>query len=61
MKKFYPVNIPKINSADIKYVSKVMKDSWISSDGPEVKKFEKKFSKFIKKNTLWLFLMVRLL
>ena len=49
MKKFYPVNIPKINSADIKYVSKVMKDSWISSDGPEVKKFEKKFSKFIKK------------
>ena len=26
-----------------------MKESWISSDGPEVKKFESKFSKFINK------------
>ena len=26
-----------------------MKDSWISSDGPEVKKFEDNFSVFIKK------------
>ena len=49
MKKFYPVNVPKVTSRDIKYVSRVMKDSWISSDGPEVKKFEEKFSKFIKK------------
>ena len=49
MKKFYPVNIPKVTSSDIKNVSRVMKESWISSDGPEVKKFESKFSKFINK------------
>ena len=49
MKKFYPTSIPKVNSSDIKYVTKVMKDSWISSDGPEIKKFENTFSKFINK------------
>ncbi len=49
MKNFYPVNIPKVTSSDIKNVSRVMKESWISSDGPEVKKFESKFSKFINK------------
>ena len=49
MTKFYPVNIPKVNPSDIKNVSIVMKNGWISSDGPEVKKFEKNFSKFINK------------
>jgi perosamine synthetase len=49
MNKFYPVNIPKINSSDIKSVSKVMKNGWISSDGPEIKEFEKKFSLFVDK------------
>ena len=49
MKKFYPVNIPNVTSNDITNVVSVMKKSWISSDGPEVKKFEKKFSKFIDK------------
>ena len=49
MKKFYPVNIPNVTTNDIKYVSRVMKNSWISSDGPEVRLFEKKFSKFINK------------
>ena len=49
MKNFYPVNIPKVTSSDIKNVSRVMKESWISSDGPDVKKFESKFSKFINK------------
>jgi len=49
VKKFYPVNVPKITYQDIKSVSRVMKDSWISSDGPEVKKFEDNFSSFIKK------------
>jgi len=47
--KFYPVNIPKVTDQDIKSVTKVMKKSWISSDGPEVKKFETNFSNFIKK------------
>ena len=49
MKKFYPVNIPNVTIKDIKYVSKVMKNSWISADGPEVSLFEKKFSKFINR------------
>jgi len=49
VKKFYPVNIPNVTTNDIKYVSRVMKNSWISSDGPEVRLFEKKFSKFINK------------
>ena len=35
MNKFYPVNIPKVNQADIKSVSKVMKNGSISSDGLE--------------------------
>ena len=49
MNKHYPVNIPKVNKTDIKSVSKVMKNGWISSDGPEVKKFEKNFSHFVNK------------
>ena len=49
MKKFYPVNIPNISDQDIKNVTMVMKKSWVSSDGPEVKQFENKFSKFIGK------------
>jgi len=49
MNKFYPVNIPKINITDIKSVSKAMKSGWISSDGPDVKKFEKNFSLFVNK------------
>ena len=49
MKKFYPVNIPRVTQNDIKSVTGVMKKSWISSDGPEVKLFEEKFSKLINK------------
>lgn len=48
-KKFIPVSIPYISNQDIKSVNKVLKKSWISSDGPEVKSFEEKFSKKIKR------------
>ena len=47
-KKFIPVNIPYISKEDIKSVNKVLAKGWISSNGPEVKSFEKKFSKKIK-------------
>ena len=47
-KKFIPVNIPYISKDDIKSVNKVLAKGWISSNGPEVKSFEKKFSKKIK-------------
>ena len=45
--KIFPVSIPHITSNDIKSVNSVMKKGWISSDGPEVKKFEAKFSKYV--------------
>ena len=48
-KIFIPVSTPYISNQDIKSVSKVLKKSWISSDGPEVKSFEEKFSKKIKR------------
>lgn len=45
--KIYPVNKPLVTSEDIKSINRVLKKSWISSDGPEVKKFEVEFSKYI--------------
>lgn len=48
-KKFIPVSLPYISNQDIKSVNKVLKKNWISSDGPEVKSFEEKFSKKIKR------------
>ena len=48
--KFIPVSIPYISKKDIKSVDDVLKKGWISSDGPEVEIFEKKFSKKIKMN-----------
>ena len=47
MKKFIPVNEPLITNSDVLSVSKVMKSGWISSEGPNVKLFEKKFAKYI--------------
>jgi perosamine synthetase len=48
-KKFYPVSVPYITHKDIKKVNQTLKSGWISSDGPEVKKFEKKFSKYVNR------------
>ena len=47
MKKFIPVNEPKILKEDILSINKILKDGWISSEGNNVKLFEEKFSKFI--------------
>ncbi len=47
--KFIPVNRPKVFSNDIKSVVKVLRENWISGDGPYVKKFEENFAKFHKK------------
>ena len=44
-----PVNRPIIKKSDVNKVFKVIKKGWISSSGPEVKIFEKKFSKLIGK------------
>ena len=47
--KFIPVSKPYLSSYDIKYVNKTLKEGWISSDGPEVTKFENSFSKKINR------------
>ena len=47
-KKFIPVSIPHISKQDIQSVSRVLQKGWISSNGPDIKFFEKKFSKKIK-------------
>jgi perosamine synthetase len=45
--KFIPVNKPLITREDINFLNKSISKGWISSEGPEVKKFENNFSKFI--------------
>jgi len=44
--KFIPVNVPKIFKEDKININKALKDNWVSSEGPFVKKFEKQFSEF---------------
>ena len=46
-KPFYPVSSPYITQKDINSVNQILKNGWISSDGPEIKKFEENFSRFI--------------
>ena len=47
LKKFIPVNEPLVTNSDVLSVSKVLKSGWISSEGPNVKLFEKNFAKYI--------------
>ena len=47
--KFIPVNTPKIFGNENKLVNECFKTGWISSEGPYVKEFEKKFAKFHKR------------
>jgi perosamine synthetase len=44
---FIPVNKPLVTREDINYLNKSISKGWISSEGPQVKKFEKNFSNFI--------------
>ena len=47
MKKIIPVNTPLITKADARAVYKTVKSGWISSEGANIKKFEKNFATFI--------------
>jgi len=47
LKKFIPVNKPLITKIDANRVYSALKGGWVSSEGPNVNKFEKTFSKFI--------------
>ncbi|MDB9826740.1 DegT/DnrJ/EryC1/StrS family aminotransferase [Candidatus Pelagibacter sp.] len=44
---FIPVNKPLITREDLNYLNKSISNGWISSEGPEVKRFENNFSNFI--------------
>lgn len=46
--KFIPVARPLILKNDVKKVQSILHKGWISSEGPEVKKFENDFKKLIK-------------
>jgi perosamine synthetase len=46
-KTIFPVSIPHISKKDINFVNKTLIKGWISSNGPEVIKFEKNFSKYV--------------
>ena len=46
---FFPVSIPLITNKDILSVNKSLRSGWISSDGPDVKKFEQSFSKYVER------------
>ena len=46
---FLPVSKPLLTKDDIRAVNQSLKDGWISSEGPNVEKFEKNFSNYIGK------------
>ena len=48
-KPFYLVSSPYITKNDKDNVNKALTRGWISSDGPEIKNFEKKFSYFVER------------
>ena len=48
-KEFIPVNKPLITKIDRDNVYRVLKKGWISSEGPEVSKFEQNFSQLINR------------
>ena len=48
-KKIFPISSPLITKRDIDKVRQTLNSGWVSSDGPDIKKFEKKFSHFVKR------------
>lgn len=49
-RKMIPVNTPLLDGNEKKYLLSCIKDNWISSEGPFVKKFEDSFKKLIGKD-----------
>ena len=41
---FIPVSTPSLSSEDARAVAQAIEDGWISSEGPQVREFEEKFS-----------------
>jgi len=49
MNKYIPVNIPLLNGNEKKYLQECIDTGWISSEGPFVSSFEKKFAKRVQR------------
>ena len=47
MTAFIPVNLPRLDGNEKKYLNECIETGWISSEGPFVKEFENKFSSFV--------------
>lgn len=47
--KFIPVNEPLLIGNEKKYLTDCINSGWVSSDGPLVKKFEKKFAEYVSR------------
>jgi perosamine synthetase len=45
-----PVNTPMLSGNELKYVTECIETGWISSEGPFIKIFEDKFSKYVERD-----------
>lgn len=50
LSKFIPLSVPNIGVHEKKLVLKALDDGWVSSVGPDIKKFEEEFAKYIGAN-----------
>lgn len=48
-KRFIPVNTPRLDGNEKRYVSECLETGWISSEGPYVTRFEEKFAESTKR------------
>lgn len=44
-----PVNTPLLSGNELKYLTECIETGWISSEGPFIKEFETKFSKYVQR------------
>lgn len=44
---YIPVSTPSLDESDVEAVASAVRDGWISSEGPQVRKFEEEFSGYI--------------
>jgi perosamine synthetase len=50
MNKPIPVNTPLLSGNELKYLTECIETGWISSEGPFINEFEKKFSSYVDRN-----------
>lgn len=46
--KLIPLSVPNLNGNEIKYVTKALKDGWVSTAGPYIGEFEKEIAQYVK-------------